>query len=237
MDSPDESCKPVRDTAAARTEGVACELVDVSVVYPKTRHSEEVAVVEHLSVTALPGQITCLAGRSGSGKTTVLRIAAALQRPSRGNVFWGPTEASALPPSAATAERATTIGYARQREGLVDFLTAIENVLVGRPPHLASPTDRKRAALLLTRLGLGSRLNARPRTLSGGESQRVLLARALLGEPPILLIDEPTAALDRSAAELAIAHLAECATNGQTVLIASHDEHVLARADNLVKLS
>ena len=237
MDSRDTSDKAVRCTAAVRTEGAACELVDVSVVYPKSRHSEEVTVVECLTVTAVPGQITCLAGRSGSGKTTVLRIAAALQRPSHGNVFWGPTEVSALPPSAATAERATTIGYARQREGLVDFLTAIENVLVGRPPHLAAPTDQERAASLLTRLGLGSRLNALPRTLSGGESQRVLLARALLGEPPILLIDEPTAALDRSTAELAIALLAECATNGQTVLIASHDEQVLDRADNVVKLS
>lgn len=214
----------------------SCELVGVSVVYGGDR-SNEFTVLEDINMVAEPGSITCIEGRSGSGKTTLLRVAAALEPPTSGGVRWGNLDITELPEHTATATRAVTVGYARQGNGLLPFLSAVENVLIGVPPHLCAPHDVDRAEQLLERLGLSARLNARPRTLSGGEAQRVVLARALIGQRPILLIDEPTAALDTRAADIVIDLLHEQAEHGRTVIVATHDNHVLQSADQLISLS
>ncbi|AEG93372.1 ABC transporter ATP-binding protein [Ramlibacter tataouinensis] len=172
-------------------------------------------VLEGVELALAAGDIHCLVGRSGCGKTTLLKLAAGLLAPTRGQVLWGG-------PATAAHERT---GFVFQAPTLLDWLSARDNVLL--PVSLKRrPTaqDMARADALLARLGLADRAMHRPGQLSGGQQSRVALARALLPQPPLLLLDEPFAALDAiTREELQRDLLGLAREHGTTVLFVTHD--------------
>ncbi len=164
------------------------------------------------------GEFHCLVGRSGCGKTTLLKLAAGLLRPQAGRILLRGAEIRAPGPQ---------LGFMFQAPTLLDWRRAIDNVLL--PVSLQrrpDAQDRQRALALLDQLGLASHARSYPRQLSGGQQSRVALARALILEPPLLLLDEPFAALDAiTRAELQDDLLRTCRTHGTTVLFVTHDLH------------
>lgn len=176
------------------------------------------------------GSLTGVAGPSGAGKTTLMNALAGLV-PVAGSLRWGETDLAQLSQSARTRFRRGNIGMIFQDFLLFEELSALENATVARAFN-PDPAIPARAAELLDRLGIKALTHARADRLSGGERQRVAVARALAHDPAILLADEPTASLDRAAADRLIDDLARLAREGgRTVVIVSHDPAVQAAMD------
>jgi putative ABC transport system ATP-binding protein len=185
----------------------------------------------------LPGLLNVVGGPSGAGKTTLLSILSLTVRAANGMIFFGESNLTALKPAAATAWRRAYIGMIFQTSRLVSLMSVREHI------HLAAATRGKVDAVeegltLLYQLGLGDKLGHRPAQLSGGEKQRVAIAQALCFKPPVLLADEPTAALDQGNAEL-VAHTlrAYAQANQAVVICVSHDRAVIDAADDLLMLA
>ncbi|CAL9557399.1 ABC transporter ATP-binding protein YxdL [Nocardiopsis dassonvillei] len=183
-----------------------------------------------------PGGFTAIMGPSGSGKSTLLHCAAGLDRPDGGQVLFGGRDLARLPERELTRLRAGAFGFVFQDFNLLPSLTARENVeltarLSGRPP------DASRCDALADLLDVRDRLDHRPAELSGGQSQRVALLRALVHRPDVLFADEPTGALDtRSGARVldALRHAVD--RDGRTVVMVTHDPAAAARADRVLFL-
>ncbi|WP_328951084.1 ATP-binding cassette domain-containing protein [Streptomyces sp. NBC_00184] len=192
-----------------------------------------------VTVTFEPGRLTALVGPSGSGKSTLLAVAGALLRPASGQVLLDGEDLAALTDARRARARRERIGYMFQSGNLLSGLTATDQLLAAVYISGARPrAHRSRAEEALTRLGLGHRLRHRPEQLSGGERQRVALARALFLEPKLLLIDEPTAAVDRSQAGDLAMLLAERAHQDNCVMVvATHDPAVAEAADRVVDMT
>ncbi|WP_084516298.1 ABC transporter ATP-binding protein [Microbacterium luticocti] len=216
--------------------GAAVELRGVTVQYERPG-ADPLTIVDDYDLTLERGRMHCLAGRSGSGKTSILRVAAGLVPPASGSVRWEGLEITGLADDVVTARRRTHIGYLDQRGSLVPGLTALENVLLPAVPDKRTRELSRRARDLLHRLGVGARATHYPDRLSGGERQRVAFARALLLEPAIVMADEPTASLDRQTADQLIEVLAGLVDDGIAVLVASHDQHLIDAADARTQLS
>ncbi|MCB9913539.1 MAG: ABC transporter ATP-binding protein [Planctomycetes bacterium] len=177
------------------------------------------------------GAQVALEGRSGTGKTTLLHLVAGLLKPDAGSIRVAGTELTALSEGARDVFRARHVGYVHQTFALLDGYTALENVLLGM--LFGAGADRARAEGLLRELGLAERLHHRPHQLSIGQRQRVAVARALAGEPELVLADEPTGSLDAQHAGEALALLREaCAKRGAALLLVSHDPVVLGAFDD-----
>ncbi|WP_051191683.1 ABC transporter ATP-binding protein [Microbacterium luticocti] len=189
-----------------------------------------VSVFDALTITVGPGDIVVLRGRSGSGKSTALSMAMGLHPPARGTVRWQGEDIYRLDDDDRAALRRGCFGIVLQDGGLLHGLTALENVLVPVLRRHATKTDRARAGDMLRRVGLQDVAGHTPDRLSGGEVQRVAVARALFCEPQLLIMDEPTASLDRVAAADVIALLTESASMGRGVFVATHDAAVIAAA-------
>jgi ABC-type lipoprotein export system ATPase subunit len=214
------------------------ELRAVAIRYARADSTAEpVEIVSDYDLHLDPGNMHCLAGRSGSGKTSILRVAAGLVRPTSGDVLWAGERLGALRDDAITARRRDLIGYLDQGGVLLAGLTALENVLMPAVPARRAGELTARGRELLERLEVGHRASHRPDQLSVGERQRVALARALLLEPQVLMVDEPTASLDRVTADGVIAVLSQLRDDGIAVLVAAHDEHLVAAADSRTDLS
>ena len=214
----------------------AVELVAVAIRYERAG-MPPLQIIADYDLRLRPGDFHCLAGRSGSGKTSILRVAAGLVPPTAGEVLWSGQPLSGLRDDAITELRRTHVGYLDQGGVLVGGLTALENALLPAVPGRRVRAHEARARDLLDRLGVGARAAHRPDQLSVGERQRVALARALLLEPAVLMVDEPTASLDREIADGVIALLDGLARDGIAVLVASHDEHLIAAADSRTSLA
>jgi putative ABC transport system ATP-binding protein len=184
------------------------------------------------------GTLTALVGASGSGKTTLLTLIGALRTVEAGSVRLLGTELAGASQAVLTDCR-RRLGFIFQAHNLHESLTAMQNVRMGLEVHGATAMARweEASAHLLTLLGLGDRLDYLPGKLSGGQKQRVAVARALVGNPDVVLADEPTAALDRDSG-LAVVDLLKRIgrTRGTTTLIVTHDPRILDRADRVVAM-
>ncbi|MDA7863431.1 ABC transporter ATP-binding protein [Akkermansiaceae bacterium] len=192
-----------------------------------------VPVLSDLDIEITDGQAIAIVGPSGSGKTTLLNVIGAMLPPTSGEVTVGGENISSLSEKEAAKFRNRQLGFVFQQHYLLPQLTVLENVLV---PRLAGGWDEKesetraRAEALLERVGLGHRLTHLPSALSGGEKQRVAVARALINEPSLILADEPTGALDSETGEKVADLLLEVQQEkGVTLVVVTHDLDLAAR--------
>lgn len=197
------------------------------------------AVLHGISLTMHTGEFTALIGPSGSGKSTLLNIIGLLEPPTSGSLRMQGSETGTLPEQELTRLRGKSIGFVFQFHHLIPAFTALENVMLplmleeGRP----APGQRERAAWLLERVGLASRMDFKPGKLSGGQQQRVAIARALAVNPPLILADEPTGNLDTAAADEIFKLLYEVnQESGTTFLIVTHDPRLARRCSRVVEL-
>lgn len=198
----------------------------------------QVDAVRDVSVTIEAGSITAFGGPSGSGKTTLLSLIGLLTRPSKGKVFLGDHEVSQFSEVFRTKMRRDEIGFIFQAQYLIPQLTAVENVAL---PKLCTDVSRDDAEDLartkLIEVGLEQRLDFRVAELSGGELQRVSIARSLMNNPKILIADEPSSSIDEALTREVLATLKKMVEDeGVTVVVASHDPIVLNWADVLYKM-
>lgn len=208
------------------------EFRNVSFTYELADRS--VRVLNGLSFYALAGSLVCVAGRSGSGKTTALTIAAGLQRCDDGEVLWSGEPVGVDGRASADELRRAEVLLIPQHGGMIPSLTAVENVLVAARPDERHRLDR--ALECLQTVKLETRARHFPTELSSGERQRVALARALMRPTAVVLVDEPTANLDRQAADELISLLRTLPDEGRTLVAASHDPNLIARADAVIRL-
>jgi putative ABC transport system ATP-binding protein len=200
----------------------------------KTFRSGEVDVraLEEVTLEINAGEFIALRGPSGSGKTTLLNLIAGLDRPSAGTILVAGEQLEQLSERQLTAFRARSLGLVFQDPHLLPGLTALENVIVARLPWTSRRKLEPKGRELLQLVGLSDRLDFPPARLSGGERQRVGIARALLGEPRLLLADEPTGNLDARTTEALLATLATLqASFSLSVVTATHDPIVAAVGD------
>jgi len=203
------------------------------------RGSEDIHVLANLDLQVAAGEFLALMGPSGSGKSTLLNLIGGLDRPTRGTVRIGGDRIDELTDRRLADWRARHIGFVFQLYNLMPVLTAERNVeLPLLLTHLNKAERRKHVATALAMVGLTHRANHFPRTLSGGEQQRVGIARAIVTDPTLLLCDEPTGDLDRKAGD-EILNLLQALNreHGKTIIMVTHDPHASARASRTVHLN
>jgi ABC-type lipoprotein export system ATPase subunit len=205
---------------------------DLHKTYEVGGSSVTALVAASLAVDA--GEVVAVQGRSGSGKSTLLLILGLMARADSGSLHVEGIDVSSASSNDAADIRAHRIGFVFQAFNLLGHLTAEENVLLAnRGPERRT---RPRARLLLERAGLGDRRAHLPSQLSGGEQQRVAVARALMTEPALLLADEPTGNLDAESEQLVLNQLRQAADAGCAVLVASHSDAVCQMADRVLTM-
>jgi putative ABC transport system ATP-binding protein len=195
-----------------------------------------VHALKGVSLSVAPGQLTLMMGPSGSGKSTLLSILGCILKQSKGTVRVAGASTSRMDTEQLAALRREHIGFVFQSYNLFPGLTALENVKTGLAiRRRGGHNTAERAQHALEAVGLGHRLSSLPGQMSGGEQQRVAMARAIVANPSIILADEPTAALDSEAGRNVMQQLQSLArTQGCAVLVVSHDNRVLAFADRIV---
>jgi putative ABC transport system ATP-binding protein len=183
-------------------------------------------------------ELTVLLGASGCGKSTLLSAIAGLLRPLSGSIRVGDDEVVGLGRRALTRYRQKSVGVVFQSFNLIPSLSARENIeIICRTAGQSRTAARQRAENLLELMHLGNRMNHRPGSMSGGQQQRIAIARALALDPPVVLADEPTAHLDYIQVEGVLRTLRDLADADRAVIIATHDERLLPLADRIVELS
>jgi len=207
----------------------------------KTYHMglTEVRALQGVDLVVENGEFLSVMGRSGSGKSTLLNLLGCLDRPTKGTVFINGVEVTALPRRRLPRIRQQMVGFVFQQFNLLPSLTALENVMLPlRYSRVGRAEGRRRAMELLEQVGLGDRYTHRPAELSGGELQRVAVARALINRPAIVLADEPTGELDTHTAGEIMALLHDLnQTQGQTFIIVTHDPGVAEKTARTIYLS
>ncbi|WP_445330613.1 ABC transporter ATP-binding protein [Streptomyces sp. GSL17-111] len=214
----------------------------VRLTYPDG--DRRLTALDDVSLRVAAGELVAVAGPSGSGKSSLLAVAATLLRPDAGTVRLAGQDVGALRAAARTAWRRTAVGIVFQQPNLLPSLTSVEQLLVmahlrGGRRALRRAGERRRAEELLETVGLdASRRRRRPHQLSGGERQRVNIARALFGEPAVLLVDEPTSALDHERGARVAELLREVTRrHGTATVLVTHDLSVLGRADRVLDMA
>lgn len=235
-----------RGTSAAETRrgGEALRLEDVVLTYPDGEG--RVTAVDNVSMTIDRGRSVAVTGPSGSGKSSLLAVAATLTRPDSGQVWLRTSDAlvdlATVDRVRAAELRRTEIGIVFQQSNLIDSLSAREQLeamvwLGSRPSRATRRTARLRADELLEVVGLGSAAERSVGALSGGQRQRVAVARALMGEPSLLLADEPTSALDSESGEAVMDLLLGTARDFDVALmLVTHDAEIAARCDEQIRV-
>lgn len=203
-----------------------------------TQGHTRIDVLRGADLAIASGEIVALLGASGSGKSTLLQAVGLLEGGFSGSIRIGDEEAARLDDEGRTRIRRDVLGFVYQFHHLLPDFSAVENVIM---PQLVKGADeaeaQARARDLLGKLGLGERLDHRPSELSGGEQQRVAVARALVNRPLLVLADEPTGNLDEATADIVLgAFLDLVREQGSAALIATHNERIAARMDRVVRL-
>jgi lipoprotein-releasing system ATP-binding protein len=203
-----------------------------------TQGDVTIDVLRGIDLDVAPGEIVGLLGPSGSGKSTLLQAVGLLEGGFEGSIRLGGEEAAELDDDGRTRLRRELLGFVYQFHHLLPEFNAVENVVLPQLVRGAEPVAaRDRAQKLLGSLGLSHRLEHRPSKLSGGEQQRVAVARALANKPPLVLADEPTGTLDEHTADIVCA---ECRGlvrgEGSAALVATHNERIASKMDRVVRL-
>lgn len=183
-------------------------------------------ILDDVSFEVGRGELVVVRGPSGSGKTTLLAIVGAMLSPTSGEVHLDGEPTSRLREAHRAEIRRRKVGFAFQDLQLLDGLSALANVLLPCVPDGVTKADEARARLLLEQRGLGAVVDVKAKALSGGERQRVALCRALMGDPKLLVLDEPTAHLDDTNAQAIAEELAALAREGRALLVATHDARI-----------
>ena len=210
----------------------------VDVVRDYTTGAEPVRAIDHVSLRVPRAQLVAVRGRSGSGKTTLLSLIGGLDRPTAGRVVVDGQAISELDEDELVQFRRRRIGFVFQTMGLLPILSAAENVEVPLRLIATEPALRRaRVRELLEMVGLGERMDHRPHELSGGEQQRVAVARALANRPDLLLADEPTGQLDSETGRGIVRVLRTLVHDeGITAIMATHDPSLIDLADQVLEL-
>ena len=203
-----------------------------------TQGDVTIDVLRGVDLQVRPGEIVALLGPSGSGKSTLLQAVGLLEGGFGGSIRLNGQEAAKLDDEGRTRLRRELLGFVYQFHHLLPEFNALDNVMI---PQLVRGTDpdvaRDRAGKLLSTLGLSKRLEHRPSKLSGGEQQRVAVARALANRPPLILADEPTGNLDEQTADTVLSEfLSLVRGEGSAALVATHNERLAAKMDRVVRL-
>jgi lipoprotein-releasing system ATP-binding protein len=203
-----------------------------------TQADVTIHVLRGVDLRVMPGEIVALLGPSGSGKSTLLQAVGLLEGGFEGSIRLQGKEAAELDDEGRTALRRDALGFVYQFHHLLPEFSARENVVLPQLVHGAdSDAARTRADELLGKLGLKDRLEHRPSKLSGGEQQRVAVARALANRPPLVLADEPTGNLDEATADTVLGEfLALVRGEGSAALVATHNERLARKMDRIVRL-
>jgi len=214
-------------------------LVEIRDVYKSfQRDTQRIDVFTDLSLDIASGSFTALMGPSGSGKSTLLNLIAGLDKPTRGSVRVGGADVSAMSAGQLAAWRARNIGFVFQSFNLLPVLTAYQNVELPLLLTNLSKKDRaERVRLALDVVGLSDRADHYPRQLSGGQEQRTAIARAIVADPTLMLLDEPTGQLDAKSSQEVLTLLQRLNNEfNKTIVIVTHDAHAADRAKSVLHL-
>lgn len=204
------------------------ELKDISKIYG------DLKALDKINLNVEKGEWVSIMGPSGSGKTTMMNIIGCMDKPSIGEVLLEGIDVSKLTQKELTEIRRDKIGLIFQQFHLVNYLTALENVMMAQYYH--SMVDKEEALQALESVGLKDRHNHLPNQLSGGEQQRVCIARALINHPSLILADEPTGNLDEKNEMLVLDILERLHNSGSTIVVVTHDQEVGVEAERIVFL-
>ncbi len=204
------------------------ELKDISKIYGNVK------ALQNINLEVSQGEWLAIMGPSGSGKTTMMNIIGCMDKPSNGSVILDGTNLAKESARSLTNIRRDKIGLIFQQFHLINYLTALENVMVAQYYH--SMPDEKEALQALERVGLGDRAKHLPSQLSGGEQQRVCIARALINYPMLILADEPTGNLDETNENIVLDIFSQLHKEGSTIIVVTHDPEVAEDAQRTVVL-
>ena len=200
-----------------------------------TKKFGSVIPLDGVDMQVRQGEWVAIMGPSGSGKTTMLNLLACLDTPTAGQYILDGADTSILSERERVVMRREKIGLVFQQFHLVPYLTALENVMLAQYYH--SMVDRGEAGEVLERVGLGHRTGHLPSQLSGGEQQRVCIARALINQPAIILADEPTGNLDEANEEIILDFLKELHREGRTIVLVTHNPELAEFSDRVIRLN
>jgi putative ABC transport system ATP-binding protein len=213
------------------------EIQEVVKTYHRAKASPPVHALCNIDLTIPPGQYMAIMGPSGSGKSTLMNIIGCLDRPTSGRYLLDGQNVADMADEELSKVRGKHLGFVFQAFNLIPQLTVAQNVAV---PLFYQGLDRhertRMAAGVLDRVGLSDRLDHRPAQLSGGQQQRVAVARALVNQPSVLLADEPTGNLDSSTGDAILDLIDELHSEGLTVVMVTHDDHVAHRCQRIIRL-
>ena len=217
---------------------MSIELINVTKTYPARPDTDSslVRALDGINLRVDAGEWLAVMGPSGSGKSSLVNVIGCLDRPDSGEISIDGQSLSKLYSSGSQLDRfrAEKIGFIFQQFHLIPYLTALENVMLAQ--YLHSMTDKQEALAALARVGLADRANHLPSQLSGGEQQRVCIARALINDPKIILADEPTGNLDAANEEIVLRLLRELHMQGRTIIMVTHDPVVSRLATRRIEL-
>ncbi|PIE44814.1 MAG: ABC transporter ATP-binding protein [Gammaproteobacteria bacterium] len=198
------------------------------------KHFGSVVALDNISIQVRCGEFVAIMGASGSGKTTLMNILTCLDTATHGHVILDGVDTAELDEEARRVFRSRKIGLVFQQFHLIPYLSALENVMLAQYYH--SVTDVEAAKKVMQQVGLESRIDHLPNQLSGGEQQRVCIARALVNQPPIIFADEPTGNLDAENEAIVLGLLEDLHAQGRTIVMVTHNPELGRRSERIIRL-